>query len=895
VPPLPPEPAFDWESLLGVRGAAWAAGIALVIAAILFAKWSVDQGYFARIFTPVVRVVLMVVSGTAALVWAELGLRKGYRPTADALSGVGIVTLYAAWYSAHRVVDPALLDTTGTFVAMSVVTAVAALIAVRRAALFTAILGIAGGLATPLLVSSHVDRPLGLFGYLAVLNVGFLWVARRQGWAIIAGLALTGTTLLEIGWTATRLNQDKLGIAVLAYALLGGLYLWHAMATADDESPASHGIGLAGASFPFVLAVVLSGDPRFSAQWPIVLGYVALLDAAVMAAGLRRVRAMVPIGAAATLLACGVWPLAASMSASIPGFAGPALVVFALTAGFNVLGRLDVRDAAAPRPVLSLFGFSGLVVALGLYAFLFVIVGPAEPAVLLLAGLAILVLVLVERTTVDAAPLVLAAGALGLGIFALRWFETSAVAGAYVGLLGVAHGLAAVFLGIAVVRERGGLDGDGGWLVRGDTAVLTGTLAAYVGLHAAADDRAFSAAAPLYSLLAADLVFVLAVAVRRTWRWVVPVAAAFAWLFAASWHVQYFARETAFVPLAAEVAIYLVFVLLPFVLTAWRPAAWRTSIAAWLTSAAIGPAFFLIFRPAWIELWGADVIGVLAVGLAAVSVVTLAGIGRVFPPTDDPVEAKRRLNYLSLFAAIALAFVASAIALQLQNQWLTIGLALEAAAVFWIFGLLPHPGLKYFGLGLFAAVALRLLVNPEVLRYEVHGARILNWLLIAYGIPVLCALAGAWLLKRAEAGRVDPPDYDWLAGDRTAIVNLVGGLGVVLLFWLINLEIFDFFAAGRYIDPGESLDDSRRLARDLTFSVAWATYALVLLGIGIWRRAKGLRVASLVFQVLVVAKVFLYDLRALEGPARIAAFFGLGLSLIVVSLLNQRFIRRSQS
>jgi uncharacterized membrane protein len=893
VPPLPPEPAFDWESLLGVRGAAWAAGIALVLAAILFAKWSAEQGYFARIFTPVVRVVLMVVGGTGALVWAELGLRKGYRPTADALSGVGIVTLYAAWYSAHRVVEPALLGTTGTFIAMSVVTAVAAAIAVRRAALFTAILGVAGGLATPLLVASNVDRPVGFFGYLAVLNLGFLWVARRQGWAVITGLALAGTTLLEIAWTATRLNEDKLGIAVLAYALLGGLYLWHAIATYEDDAPASHGLGLAGASFPFVLAVLLAGDARFTAQWPVVLGYLALLDVAVMAAGLWRVRLMVPIAAVATLVACGLWPIA--NDTTLVPLAGPALVVFALTAAFNVLGRVDARRTGGERAVLSMFGLSGLFVALGLYVFIFAIVGPAQPAVLVLAAMALLILVLVERTTVDQAPLVLAAGAFGLGVLALRWFETSATEGAYVGVLSAPHVLAAVFLGIAIVRERGGLERDGGWIVRGDTAVLSGALVAYVGLHAAADRAAYSAAGPLFLLLGVDLLLVLTVAVRRTWRWIVPVAAAFAWLYAASWHVQYFSRDTAFVPLAAEVGIYLAFVLLPFVLTAWRPASWRTAIAAWLTSAGIGPAFFTIFRPAWIELWGADFIGVLAVGLAIVSVITLAGIGRVFPPTDDAVEARRRLNYLSLFAAIALAFVAGAIALQLQNQWLTIGLALEAAAVFWIFGLLPHPGLKYFGLGLFVAVALRLLFNPEVLRYEVHGARILNWLVIAYGVPVLCALAGAWLLKRAEDGRIDPPDYDWLAGDRTAIVSAVGGLGVVLLFWLINLEIFDFFAAGRYIDLTESLDVSRRLARDLTFSVAWATYALILLGLGIWRRAKGLRIASLIFQVLVVAKVFLYDLRALEGPARIGAFFGLGLSLIVVSLLNQRFIRRSQS
>ena len=42
---------------------------------------------------------------------------------------------------------------------------------------------------------------------------------------------------------------------------------------------------------------------------------------------------------------------------------------------------------------------------------------------------------------------------------------------------------------------------------------------------------------------------------------------------------------------------------------------------------------------------------------------------------------------------IALGFVAAAISLQLEKQWLTIGLALEAAAVFWLFGLVPHPGL----------------------------------------------------------------------------------------------------------------------------------------------------------------------------------------------------------
>ena len=49
----PPPPGFDWESMLGIRGAAWLGGVALVIAALFFAKWSIDQGFFS----PVIRIV----------------------------------------------------------------------------------------------------------------------------------------------------------------------------------------------------------------------------------------------------------------------------------------------------------------------------------------------------------------------------------------------------------------------------------------------------------------------------------------------------------------------------------------------------------------------------------------------------------------------------------------------------------------------------------------------------------------------------------------------------------------------------------------------------------------------------------------------------------------------
>ena len=144
--------------------------------------------------------------------------------------------------------------------------------------------------------------------------------------------------------------------------------------------------------------------------------------------------------------------------------------------------------------------------------------------------------------------------------------------------------------------------------------------------------------------------------------------------------------------------------------------------------------------------------------MAAVSVIALYGVAREFAPSIEGADAKRRLNYLALFAAIALGFVATAVPLQLERQWMTIGWAIEAAAVWWLFGMLPHPGLKWTsGLALFLAVAARLLANPEVLRYQPRGAPILNWLLYTYGVPALCCLAGAYLIgSPSSAGARHP-------------------------------------------------------------------------------------------------------------------------------------------
>jgi uncharacterized membrane protein len=207
-------------------------------------------------------------------------------------------------------------------------------------------------------------------------------------------------------------------------------------------------------------------------------------------------------------------------------------------------------------------------------------------------------------------------------------------------------------------------------------------------------------------------------------------------------------------------------------------------------------------------------------------------------------------------------------------------------AVWWLFGRLPHPGLRVFGALLLGAAGVRLLFNPEVLRYQERGWPIVNWLLYTYGIAALACLVGARLLARSEQGE---PARD--AGIQvTRLPAAASLLGLVLLFALINLEIADYFSPGRYIE----LSYERSYARDLTTSVAWGLYAMSLLVVGVWRRVPELRYLSLAFLLLTVAKVFLYDLANVGGLYRILSFLGLGVSLILVSLFYQRFVFRRQ-
>jgi uncharacterized membrane protein len=75
-------------------------------------------------------------------------------------------------------------------------------------------------------------------------------------------------------------------------------------------------------------------------------------------------------------------------------------------------------------------------------------------------------------------------------------------------------------------------------------------------------------------------------------------------------------------------------------------------------------------------------------------------------------------------------------------------------------------------------------------------------------------------------------------------------------------------------------------------SIAWALYAIALLALGVRLASGALRWASLALLMATIGKIFLYDVGELRDLYRVGALLGLALSLIVVSLVYQRFVFR---
>src|SRR5436189_5382571 len=201
----PARPPINWEQFMGAKLFAWIGGLALFLGVAFFVKYSFEH----NLIPPELRVAIGFTIGVSLLIGGLLVKRKENAVTAQTLCATGILVLYAVTFACRSYYHFAFFGLIPTFLLMTLITAVAFLLAVRLNAIVVAVLGIAGGFLTPVLLSTGQDNPLGLFGYIALLDIGLLAFAQRQRWNALPTLGAIGTALMQFAWVAAFFVPEK--------------------------------------------------------------------------------------------------------------------------------------------------------------------------------------------------------------------------------------------------------------------------------------------------------------------------------------------------------------------------------------------------------------------------------------------------------------------------------------------------------------------------------------------------------------------------------------------------------------------------------------------------------------------------------------------------------------
>jgi uncharacterized membrane protein len=190
-----------FERYVGGRLLIWAGGIALAVAGIFLVRFSVQAG----LISPPVQMAFAAAFGLLLIGLAEGAYRKpGALPdprVGQSLAGAGIFILYAAAYGS--LVLHHLYGHGTAMVLMIAITGLALALALRHGAP-TAVMGLAGGFATPLLVGERHGQIIPLLFYLGLLDAALFGLAARRGWTWLAAAA----ALLSFGWSAALLFSD---------------------------------------------------------------------------------------------------------------------------------------------------------------------------------------------------------------------------------------------------------------------------------------------------------------------------------------------------------------------------------------------------------------------------------------------------------------------------------------------------------------------------------------------------------------------------------------------------------------------------------------------------------------------------------------------------------------
>lgn len=355
----------------------------------------------------------------------------------------------------------------------------------------------------------------------------------------------------------------------------------------------------------------------------------------------------------------------------------------------------------------------------------------------------------------------------------------------------------------------------------------------------------------------------LVIAVRRNWRWLIPVSFLVSQIYFWGWYDRFYAPQFLERTVAFAALFFLLYAAGP-VLRACRPGELlgEDTLLVLANAGAILLALYAMLWPG--HRWA------MTIAVLILSAGHLAVAQQVLSAGKAPASSVRLL-----FAGFALTFATLAIPIRLEGRWITMSFAIEGAILVWSGLRAAMPLLRSAGYLLLVIASFRLLFFPiPAPRFLLNASFAAYLVLVAALAFSLAAVRKAW---------------DQLGGTEK---GSLGVQAVAINFFLVlalSQELWGHYARM------EMNFSERLLSQHLALTLLWIAYATALLLIGVKRQSALLRWQALALFGLAVSKAFFYDLSFLDRFYRILSFLILGLVLLVVSFFYQRKIVRERS
>ena len=215
--PPAPDARDSFESRLGSQIFNRIGIVLLLSGTAYFLKLAIDRQWIG----PTGRVLAGLIAGAALVLWSERFRHKGFAAFSYSLKALGSGVLYLSLWAAFQLFH--LLPAPAALLLMVAVTAWNAYMAWVQDSELLAVYAMAGGFATPMLLSTGANHEVFLFTYLLAIDVAIVALVRIKMWPRLLLGAFPLTVAFFIAWyvefyAATELSTTSIFIALFGLA-----------------------------------------------------------------------------------------------------------------------------------------------------------------------------------------------------------------------------------------------------------------------------------------------------------------------------------------------------------------------------------------------------------------------------------------------------------------------------------------------------------------------------------------------------------------------------------------------------------------------------------------------------------------------------------------------------